>query len=65
MCAGYTENICTSSWILLWVKMALKNKVLIKESKKEQMYVYITELVCSPENNTSLQINYTPIKLKY
>ena len=44
--------------------MALKNKVLIKESKKEQMYVYITELVCSPENNTSLQINYTPIKLK-
>ena len=45
--------------------MALKNKVLIKESKKEQMYVHITELVCSPENNTSLQINYTPIKLKY
>ena len=33
-----------------------------KESKKE--WIYITDsLCCTPETNTTLQINYTPIKI--
>ena len=33
-----------------------------KESKKEWIYVSITDLLCcTEETNTTLQINYTPI----
>ena len=33
-----------------------------KEPEKEWIYVYITEsLCCTPETNTTLKINYTPI----
>ena len=35
-----------------------------KESEKEWRYIYITgSLRCTPETNTTLYINYTPIKI--
>ena len=36
-----------------------------KESEKEWIYAYITDLLCcTPENNITFKVNYSPIKFK-